>query len=69
MDCSSWKSSLQAYGILSVDTFFDDSQYLHLKTKPGVIMHPKEFSQNPARFINVKSTTSIREGVFFLKRW
>ena len=33
MDCSSWKRSLHAYGILRVETCLEDLQYWHLEHK------------------------------------
>ena len=37
MDCSSWKSSLQAYGMRSEDTWQDDLQKWHLKPKSAAL--------------------------------
>lgn len=37
IDCSSWKSSLQAYGMRREDTWQDDLQKWHLKPKSAVL--------------------------------
>ena len=37
MDCSSWKSSLQAYGMRREDTWQDDLQKWHLKPKSAAL--------------------------------